>query len=105
MWFEFNTILASANVLNLRRIPPVSISRQGAPRPNRKEAKQAAALEAVRRLHKLKYLDDHLLPIRVPKELVDTDYWFPNWDLDDAAKHKTSAATSEGTVTTNLRVG
>lgn len=78
---------------------------QGPERPNRKESKQAVALEAVRRLHKLGHLDDHLLPIRVPKELIDTDYWFPYWDVDDAGKQR-KAITNPETVlfTSNLRV-
>ena len=63
------------------------------------------ALEAVRRLHKLNLLDQHLLPIRVPMELTDTLYWFPNWDTDDAEKLRNSKASeSDAIFTSNIRV-
>lgn len=49
---------------------------------NTKTAKRSAAFIAVKLLHQIGALDDNLEPVRIPKEIENKDYWFPNWDND-----------------------
>ena len=80
---------------------------QGPCRTNYKKAKQAAALEVVKLLHQSGHLDNHLAPVKIPKEILDAKYWFPNWDFSDNEKQekaKERQDSSDNTLFSQIRV-
>jgi hypothetical protein len=65
-------------------------------RANRKEARCSAALEAVRILHKLGALDDHLKPAeRDTEDLKEILSLFPHWKNEEKSSGEPCAGSTQ----------
>ena len=61
----------------------------------------------MKQLHQIGQLNENLMPIRIPNQVTDNDYWFPSWDVDDDEKQKKAKANeirAEITFKSSIRV-